>query len=375
MRKKVINIYRLGIKELQSLWQDKIMIALIIFSFTFSIYLKASSGNSELNKVPIAFVDNDRSVLSARILSSFYLPRFIPAKLIDSDEVDPGMDAGKYTFVITIPSSFEKDVLEGKYPELQLNIDATRMSQAGIGAGYIQQIINGEVSTFLQQHSKQVQVPLQLQTRIKFNPTLDGTWFGGLMEVISKISLLSIMLSGAALIREREHGTLEHLMVMPLNATEIMLSKVWSMALVVLVSTAFALRVMIEEVLNIPVIGSEILFLFGAFLMLFATTSMGILMGTLARTMPQLGLIIIITILPLQVLSGNVTPFESMPHWLQNVMLLMPTSHFVSMAQAILYRGAGLDIVWPSMVAIVAIGAVYFSIALLLFRKSLSSAT
>mgnify|MGYP001766006039 FL=1 len=158
---------------------------------------------------------------------------------------------------------------------------------------------------------------------------------------------------------------------MPLSATEIMLSKVWSMGAVVLVAAALSLEFVVKGVLDVPIAGSEGLFLFGAFLMLFSTTSMGIFMGTVARSMPQLGLIIIITILPLQILSGAITPFESMPQSLQNFMLLMPTSHFVSMSQAVLYRGAGLDVVWPDLFWIFVIGMFFFLFSLSMFKRSL----
>lgn len=375
MKQRLKNIYLLGVKELHSLWQDKIMLFLIVYSFTFAIYIKATSASTELHKVPVAFVDEDRSTLSMRIRDSFYAPRFLTPDLLGAEAADAGMDAGLYTFIITIPPAFEKEVLQGRRPALQLNIDATRMSQAGIGAGYIQQMVNEEVQDFLYGHKSQTEMPVEVVTRMKFNPTLDSSWFGSVMEVISQISMLSIILAGAALIREREHGTLEHLLVMPLGATEIMLSKVWSMGLVVLIGTAFSLELVVEKILAVPITGSVPLFLFGALLMLFSTTSMGIFMGTVARTMPQLGLIIILTILPLQILSGNVTPFESMPVALQKVMLLMPTSHFVSMAQGVLYRGAGIDIVWPQLLAISGIGIVFFLLGLLFFRRSLAKAS
>ncbi len=374
MQKVLHNIYYLGIKELQSLWRDKMMLLLIIYSFTFAIYIKATAASSELNKVPVAFVDGDRSALSARIINSFYEPRFLKPELITRDQVDEGMDSGRYTFVITIPSGFEKEVLQGKDPAVQLNIDATRMSQAGIGAGYIQQMIGDEVGIFVNGYRAEMAMPVALVSRMKFNPTLDSSWFGGIMEVISQISMLSIILSGAALLREREHGTIEHLLVMPLSPTQIMLSKIWSMGLVVLAATGFSLHFVIQEVLSIPIAGSQALFLSGATLMLFATTSMGIFMGTVARTMPQLGLLIILVILPLQILSGAITPFESMPEALQYLMHLMPTSHFVEMAQAILYRGAGFEAVWGNMAAIAAIGAVFFLISLVMFKKSLAEA-
>lgn len=373
--KHLLNIFRLGIKELYSLWHDKVMMILIVYSFTVAIYVGATSTSTELHNAPIGFIDEDGSVLSHQIIKAFYPPRFSEPDLFAFSDVDAKLDASLYTFVIVIPSDFEKRLISGKKPEIQVNIDANRMTQAGIGAGYIQQIIYQEIKHYFSGVQAKQALPIGIITRMKYNPNLTSKWFGGVMEIINKISLLSIILTGAALIREREHGTLEHLMVMPLNAAEIILAKIWSMGVVVLLSASFSLIFVVEGVLQVPVAGSEFLFLFGAMLVLLATTSMGILMGTIARTMPQLGLIFILTILPLQVLSGGITPFESMPHWLQNVMLFMPTSHFVSIAQAILYRGAGLDIVWPNMVAIVAISTVYFSIALMLFKKSLSSST
>jgi ABC-2 type transport system permease protein len=370
--KHLYNIYRLGIKELRSLWYDKVMVVLIIYSFSFAIYIGATSASTEIHNAPIAFVDEDRSTLSSRIIDDFYPPRFKSPELISPQEGDIGLDAGLYTFVVTIPVDFEKEIISGKRPAIQVNIDATRMTQAGIGTGYIQNIINAEIMSFLKVSNT---IPVGIVTRMKYNPNLTSSWFGGVMEIISMISLLSIVLTGAALIREREHGTLEHLMVMPLNAVEIMLAKVWSMGLVVLVATALSLIFVVEGVLQVPIAGSEFLFLFGTFLVLFATTSMGIFMGTIARTMPQLGLVFILTILPLQILSGGITPYESMPIVLQKIMYFTPTSHFVSMAQAVLYRGAGLDVVWLNLVAIFAIGLVFFTLALLLFRKSLAASS
>jgi len=183
--------------------------------------------------------------------------------------------------------------------------------------------------------------------------------------------MLAIILTGAALIREREHGTIEHLLVMPVTPFEIMVGKVWAMGLVVLAAAAFALRFVVEGWLQIPIQGSLLLFAGGAALHLFAATSMGIFFGTVARSMPQLGLLVILTLIPLQILSGGVTPRESMPELVQNVMWVAPTTHFVELAQAILFRNAGVAIVWPQLLALVGIGAVFFVGALSRLRVSL----
>ncbi len=207
---------------------------------------------------------------------------------------------------------------------------------------------------------------------MRFNPNLDPAWFGGVMAIINNITMLAIVLTGSALIREREHGTVEHLLVMPVTPFEIMMAKVWSMGLVVLVVSGLSLMLMVKGVLGVPIEGSIPLFMLGVALSLFATTSIGIFMGTIARSMPQLGLLMILVLLPLQMLSGGSTPRESMPQAVQDIMLTMPTTHFVSLARAILYRGAGLSIVWPQFLTLLAIGGVFFLIALLRFRKRLA---
>src|SRR5690606_4620836 len=158
----------------------------------------------------------------------------------------------------------QRDVLAGRSPAVQLNVDATRMSQAFMGNGYIQAILTGEVNAFVQRNREDMVLPVDLALRARFNPELDKSWSGSLTAIISQVTMLSLILTGAALIREREHGTIEHLLVMPVSAVEIMLSKVWSMALVVLLAAGFSLRFVVEEALSVPVHGSILLFLCGA---------------------------------------------------------------------------------------------------------------
>ena len=373
MRRKLSNIYRLGVKELWSLWRDPIMLVLIVFTFTAAIYGSASSMPETLHNAPIAIVDEDNSPLSQRIVSAFYPPQFMTPVMIAPAEIDPGMDAGIYTFALHIPSGFQRDVLAGRHAEVQLNTDATRMTQAFSGSGYIQQIVLGEVSAFVSHYRGTSSSPVDLEVRARFNPTLDKSWFGSLSQIINQITMLSIILTGAALIREREHGTIEHLLVMPVTPAEIMLSKIWAMGLVVLVASFLSLKIVVQGMLGVPVAGSLTLFFFGAALVLFATTSLGIFMATLSRNMPQFGMLTVLVLLPLQMLSGGNTPRESMPQFVQDIMLAAPTTHFVELGNAILFRGAGLDVVWMNLLAVAAIGAVFFAIALARFRKTIAA--
>ena len=366
------NVFRLGVKELWSLLRDPMMLVFVLYIFTVSIYTGATAMPEALHKASIAIVDEDASPLSARISGAFFPPNFIAPAMIGLDQVDPGLDAGTYTFVLVIPPNFQRDVLAGKPAALQLNVDATRMRQAFNGNGYVQQIVAAEVAEFRQRFRADPAPPVDLALRARFNPALEMSWFGSVMGIINNITMVSILLAGAALIREREHGTIEHLLVMPVTPAEIMTAKVWSMGLVVLLATAGSMTFIVQGALGVTINGSVALFLACVALSLFATLSIGIFMATLTRSMPQFALALVLVLIPLQMLSGGSTPTDSMPVFVQNVMQLAPTTHFVSAAQAILYRGAGFDVVWPQFVANLAIGAAFFAIALSRFRKTIS---
>ncbi len=371
LRRKLGNIFQLGLKELRSLYRDPAMLVLIIYSFTVAIYEGATAIPEAPHRASIAVVDEDRSQASLRIINAFQLPYFIEPKAISHQEMDSGMDDGLYTFTLNIPPRFQQDLLADRQPTIQLNVDATQVSQAFTGAGHIQQIIASETAEFVRRYRSEDALPVEAVVRTAFNPNLSRAWFGAVNEVINQITMLAIILTGAALIREREHGTIEHLLVMPVTPFEIMVGKVWAMGLVVLAAAAFALRFVVEGWLDIPIQGSLWLFAGGAALHLFAATSMGIFFGTVARSMPQLGLLVILTLIPLQILSGGVTPRESMPELVQSIMLVAPTTHFVELAQAILFRNAGTAIVWPQLLALMVIGTVFFIGALSRLRVSL----
>lgn len=371
MGRSIANIYRLGVKELWSLRRDPVMLVLILFVFTFIVYFSSTATSETLHNAQIAVIDEDRSQLSQRIVSAFYPPHFAPPEMIELADVDPVLDAGIYTFVLNIPPSFQRDVVAGRTAQIQLNTDATRMTQAFMGSGYIQQIVMGEINEFVSRHRAQVTPAVDLEPRARFNPSLEESWFGALSQIIDHIATLSIILTGAALIREREHGTIEHLLVMPVTPTEIMLAKVWSMAAVVLAASALSLIVVVQGLLQVPVAGSMTLFFFGAALLLFATTSLGIFMATIARNMSQFGMLVVLVLLPLRMLSGGSTPRESMPQLVQDIMLAAPTTHFVQFGQAILFRGAGLDVVWKQLLWLAAIGSLLFFVSLVRFRKTI----
>lgn len=276
---RVKHVLHLAVKELRGLLRDPLLLALVFYAFTLDIYSHATAMPESLNRATIGIVDEDASPLSRRIADAFLPPYFVTPDQIDMAEMDARMDAGIDTFSLVIPPDFQGDLVAGARPEVQLNVDATRVS-----------------------------------------------------------------------------------------AVEIMTSKVLSMGGVVLVATGLSLTFMVQGVLGVPVAGSVTLFLVGAALHLFATTSLGIFLATISGSMPQFAMLLLLVLLPLEILSGGMTPRESMPEVVQYVMLAAPNTHFIALAQAVLFRGAGLAVIWPQLLALAVIGSAMFAFALRRFR-------
>jgi ABC-2 type transport system permease protein len=366
----LVNVYRLALKELRSIRADPMMLVLVIYTFSVAVYTVATGASTEAKDLTVGVVDEDRSDLSRSLLNALNPPLFKSAVLVAADEIDAYMNDNRLIFVLEIPPLFQSDLLAARRPSLQLNVDATAMAQAGNGTVYIESIIAQEIANFQAGREVAVSAPVNVVIHAKFNPNLYAYWFSSVMQVVNNITMLAVILTGAALIREREQGTVEHLLVMPVVPAEIMLSKIIANGLVILVAAGLSLSLVVERLLEVPVAGSLTLFLAGATLYTLTVAALGILLGTIATTMGQFALLAAPVLLIMQLLSGGATPMESMPVWLQYVMrIISPTPHFVAFSQAVLYRGADVAIVWTLPAAMAAIGSVYFAFSLKRFRR------
>jgi ABC-2 type transport system permease protein len=366
----VTNIFRLVIKELRSIRADPVMLVLVAYAFTISVNTVASGAVTEATNLSVGVVDEDGSDLSRQIAEALRRPTFQPPVQITASDIDPMMDQGKLLFVVEIPPNFEADVRASRQTGIQINVDATAVAQAGNGASYLRTAIANEIQRFRSGRDASVAAPINLVVRAAFNPNLKTSWFSAMTQVINQITMLTIILTGAALIREREQGTVEHLLVMPVVPTEIMLAKMIANGLVILVAAMISLQFVVHWWIGSPINGSLVLFLLGAAIYALVVAALGIMLGTLATTMGQFGLLAMPVLMVTQLLSGSSTPMESMPVWLQYVMkTISPTPHFVSFAQAVLFRGADITLVWRPLVAMTIIGVVYYSVAQRRFRR------
>ena len=366
------NVFHLGVKELASLASDMVLAFFVVYSFSFSIYSEATGITTDVTNAPIAIVDSDRSLLSTRIADALLQPYFRRPVLIDRSAVDQLMDAGRYPFVLDIPPRFEASVLSRHDPTLQLNVDATAMTQAAVGGGYVSSIVQQETTSYLHSRGIERELPVRSVERALFNPNLEGIWYNAIDALMENLTMLTILLVGAAVIRERERGTIEHLLVMPVRAHEIAAGKIWANVLVVAFFGTLSLLIVIQSILRVPIAGSVPLFVAGMVIYLYAIASLGILLATIANTMPQFALLSIPVFLTLNMLSGGPSPLEAMPEPLQVAIHISPTMHFVKFTQSVLCRGAGIDLVWTHLVAILVLGAIFLAIALARFRRMLA---
>ncbi|ELA01451.1 ABC-2 type transport system permease protein [Cupriavidus metallidurans] len=366
------NVARLSRKEIFSLFSDATLMILIVFAFTLAVYSVAKGIKAEVSNASVAIVDGDHSALSRRLRDAVQPPYFKPPVDIDRRDIDAELNRGRYIFAIEIPPRFEADVLAGRAPAVQVLVDATAMTQAGLGTAYLQEIFTSETLAFLRARNIQAQLPATAVLRVLFNPNTESYWFTSTMQIVVNITVLSIILVGAAVIREREHGTIEHLLVMPVRASEIAAAKIIANGSVIFLVSLLSLWLVVNLWLQVPLQGSMALFALSTALYLFSVTALGMWLATLAPAMPQFGLLAVPTYAVAYLLSGAATPVQSMPAAMQPVVQLLPTTQFVTLTQAILFRSAGVDVVWPQLLGVTAAGGIFLTLALTRFRAMLA---
>lgn len=364
------NIANLTLKELRAIRRDRVMVALIVFVFTVATYIVSDTITTDIRNLSVAVVDEDHSQLSTRMTQVIQPPMFKDAVTLTHDQAEEGLSKGDYILVVNIPPRFQHDLYAGRDVTLAIDIDATAVAQAGNGAAYMQQLLADDIARFMGLHNTEL---VNVVFSNRFNPNLQSKWFASVMQLMNSITILTLILSGASLIREREHGTIEHVLVMPVRPHEIVLSKILANGVVILVAAIFALNVVVQWLLGVPVAGSLVLFATGTAIYIIAAASLGLLLSTYTKNMGQFGLLVIPTIVVVILLSGGMTPLESQPVWLRDVMqVLNPAVHFVSFTQSVLYRGAGLTVVWGQLAAMAAMAGASLIITLLRFRKVLA---
>lgn len=364
-------------KELRQLWRDRVLLGFVIYVFTYNIVLAAGGVSFELNRVPVIVNDADGSQAARDLTYRFQPPYFsLRGEARDPEQAMQMLDREQARVLLQIPHDFTHTLNEGRQPAtVQLLVDASHANSGYLASSYAGAIANrfGEEwagKSMARAGIDPARIPhVENRTRYWYNPDLNETWFHTVAELTTMMTVVCILLPAAALVREKERGTIEQLLVSPLSPLQVMLAKVIAMEVVMLAGVAVALFGIMQPIYHVPVKGSLALFFALTSIFAFTNAGLGLAAGTFARNTGQTGLLVILIVMPIVTLSGTWTPLESMPDWLRTIMTVSPLRHFVDIIYSILLRGAGLADVWQSVLWMIGLGALLFVLGLVRFRR------
>ncbi|MBE9550811.1 MAG: ABC transporter permease [Proteobacteria bacterium] len=366
-------------KELLQLSRDLALVFVIIYAFTVDIYIAGSGVSFQLNHAAVVVMDSDHSKASRELIYRFRPPYFrLDGEVPDASEGIRLLDQGKAMAMLDIPPDFQRLIQEGRSVGVQMQIDTSNAVLGTLAASYSSQIV-GKFSleaalarAGLTEESLDMLPRIEDRHRVWYNPNQNDAWFIAIAELMTVITVLSIVLPAAATVREKERGTIEQLIVSPLTPMQILLPKVLSMMLVILIGTAVSVFLILDLVFDIPFKGSLPLFFAVTMMYVFSTAGIGIVAATLTRNLAQVGMLTILILAPIILLSGAWTPPEAMPDGLRQAMFLSPLYYYIEMGYAILLKGAGLDILWDSLLGLALLGILIFTFGVWRFKRQFS---
>jgi len=371
--------YRFGamtVKELLQLSRDTALILFFLWAFSVNVYEAGQGIKMQLTNAPIAVYDADHSVSSRELIHRFHPPSFsLQGELSDAAEGLRWLDRGDAMAVLDIPPRFHESLIAGKQMAVQLQVDTTNSPQGLSVAGYAARIVSEfGLDASLQRMggaaAETRSLPMvRSDHRVWYNPNQDETWFQSIAELLNMVTVFAVMLPAAALVREKERGTVEQLLVSPLTPFQIMFPKVLAMTLVILAGTAVSLFGILQAVFHVPMKGSLWLYFSLTGLYVFTTAGFGLFIATFTTNQAQVGLMTILVVAPMILLSGTWTPPEAMPEWIRDLMAFSPLHYFINIAYGILLKGVGVRVLWDSALAMALLGGALFGFGMWRFRK------
>jgi ABC-2 type transport system permease protein len=363
-------------KELRQLVRDRVLFIFIAYTFTLNIVIAAGAVGTELNRAALLVHDADHSAASRELIHRFRPPYFRLAGEVDrAEDAARMLDHGQASVLLAIPPRFGEALDRSEGTSVQIMVDATNANIGYLASSYGARITGrfgrewAERELFRNGIRMSDLPSIEHRPRVWHNVELNESWFATISELLTMITVACVLLPASALVREKERGTIEQLLVSPLSPAQVMLSKTFAMTLVILAGTALAYFGIMRPFFGVPARGSLVLFFALTALYAFTTAGLGLVAATFTRRTGQVGMLVLLIVMPVIMLSGIRVPWESMPTVLRVIMTLSPLHHFIEIAYGILLRGAGLAILWDSVLAMALLGAVLFSVGVLRFRR------
>ena len=372
------RILRLIKKELLQTRRDKRMIAMILMAPVFQLFIFGYAVTTDVKHISTAVLDQDRTAASRDFIERFIRSGYFEYKdyLNRPEEVDRLLDAGKVQIVLTIPRGFADDLSRGRSAQVQAILDGSDSMTAGIISGYAAEVVREysagvALSRLARLKSVVPQVPrLEGRTRVWYNPELKSVNFmvPGVLCLI--LLIITVNLTSAAIVKEREIGTLEQLVVTPITARELMIGKTVPFLLIGLLDMTLVLTVSVFW-FHVPIAGNVFLLFALSAIFLLTSLGLGIFISTISKTQHEASLTAFFLMFPSVLLSGFMFPIANMPKVIQLITYLIPLRYFLQIIRGIFLKGNGIAQLWPQVIVLAIFGIAILTASALRFSKRL----
>lgn len=376
-------LYHMIVKEFLQLLRDRKVLRMVFIAPAFQIMALGYAANLDVDKIPLLLVDQDRTAASRELTARFTGSGYF--RLVGSEPtvraVDPWLVSGRAQVALVIAAGYGEAVAAGRTPAVQVLGDGTDSTSAGIGLAYAGRIVQQMSVELLASRAEALErtggaAPhrpgrLELVPRVWYNPDLRSRWFFVPALLAMLLMVMTLVLSSMGVVREKEIGTMEQVMVTPLRAWQLIIGKLFPFAVIGLIDV-FIVTGLVVLWFRVPLRGSLLLLIALTMLLVLNNLGLGLLVSTVARTQQQamMGAAFLL-MLPQIYLSGLFFPIENMPRTIQHVTLLIPLRYFTTILRGIFLRGSGLDVLWPQALALAAFAVAFLTLASIRFRKRL----
>jgi len=337
------------------------------------IYTGGKGISLEVKRFPVIIQDQSKSSLSREFINKIRPPYFKILAFVDSDkEIVEWLDKGKASLVLVIPPDFERKVKKNN-AKIQIIIDGTMSMTATIAISYLSNIAYGYSLEIVEDkfYKRPYKLPqIEDKVRLLFNPNNLSSWFMSLLELFNMITMVSLLLSSAALIREKEYGTIEQLLITPVKSWEVFLAKILPTVLTISTLSLFSLFFMVKGIFKVPVKGNIFLFYIVTCFYIFTMSSLGITIATFVNNLSQAMMVILVILVPMLMISGAWSPPEAMHPVIKCISFLSPMRYFLDFGYGVLLKGNGLYYVWKDIIGILLIGFSLLIISVFRFHQT-----
>ncbi len=363
------RLFALIIKEIRQILRNRQLIFLLLFPPTLQLLIFGLALSPDVKHLPLAVVDYNQTRESWELVSALKENEIFDFKGYQSDQVNLSqkVQQGKLSVGLIIPPDFQRQIKQGKTAEIQVLLDGVDANSAGIAQGYIKQIVNNY-------NQKIADVPIKplITTQVIFlyNQGLTSSWFfvPGVIGLV--LTLTGILISALTVIKEKDVGTLEQLLMTPAAAWEILLAKIIPI-FVLLLGDLLLASTLGRLVFHLPFRGNFLVFVLLSSLYIFVCIGIGILLATLVKTQQQISLISFFFNIPIIQLSGAIAPTESMPIFFKSLSVLDPLRHYIEISRTLILKDVGIESVWPQTIALLIFAVLILSLSISRFRRQL----